>query len=88
MEFHGLSRNQGGKAIPALAAAIRAYRASFGLITRTIIGRLGEDLLMLFRMPMIIVVNPDLRNPQKHTEEIMKSHRDCLINRETGNRVI
>ena len=43
------NRNQGGKAIPSLAAAIRADTSSFGLLLRIAIGGLGLDLPNLFR---------------------------------------
>jgi hypothetical protein len=82
------NRNQGGKAIPALAAAINAYRPSIGLIARTVIGGLGEDLLLMFRMPILIIVDPAITNPQRMQEEIRQTHRDCLIDRATGNCVL
>ncbi len=78
------NKNQGGKAIPALAAAIEAYRPSAALVASTA----AESLLNLLRMPLIIIVNPAITNPQKRIqEEIKKDHKNCLLDRKTGNCV-
>ena len=80
------NRNQGGGAITALTAAIKGYRPSFGLLLRTAIGGLGQDVLNLFRLPLIVMVDP-VGDNQRYKEQIMKSHANCLVNRDTGNCV-
>jgi hypothetical protein len=77
-----LNKNNAGRTIPVLAAAINAYRPSAALITSTV----GESLLNLFRMPLIIMVDPAITDPQRRLkEEIKKDRKNCLLDRETGN---
>jgi RHS repeat-associated protein len=79
-----LNKNNAGRTIPALTAAINAYRPSAALIASTA----GESLLNLFRLPLIMMVNPAITNPQKrYEEEIEKDRKNCLLDRETGNCV-
>ncbi len=74
-----LNENNAGKTIPALAAAINAYRPSAALIAATA----GESLLNLLRMPLIIMVDPALTNPKKR--EVVTG---CLIDEATGKCTI
>ena len=78
------ANNTGAKA--AIGAAISAYRVSLSVAARMIAADLAADLTMFVRMPMIIMVDPAITNPQKRMqEEIKKSHANCLLDRETGN---
>jgi RHS repeat-associated protein len=49
-----LNKNNAGKAIPALAAAIQTYRASPALVARVI----GLGLLRILRAPIIVYIPP------------------------------
>jgi hypothetical protein len=72
------------RTLPALAAAIKAYQPSAALIASTV----GESLLNLLRLPLIIMVDPAITNPQnRYEEEIKKDRKNCLLDRETGNCV-
>lgn len=76
------NKNQGGKALPALAAAIQTYRPSAALIASSV----GESLLNLFRMPLMIMIDPAITNSSRYKEEISREDRkNCLLDRETGN---
>ena len=79
------SNNAGAKA--ALTSAIAAYRVSASLAIRVGVAIAAEDLLNMFRMPLIIMVDPSVTNP-RNREKPKKSHPDCLINRDTGSCVI
>jgi hypothetical protein len=72
-----LNKNNAGKTIPALAAAINAYRPSAALIAATA----GESLLNLFRIPLIIMVDIPLYREQIKSGPKM----NCLIDRDTGD---
>jgi RHS repeat-associated protein len=72
--------NPGAKA--AVSGAITAYRVSVSLAARIF----ATDLMMFLRMPLVIV-DPAIINPQLK-EKISPSHRDCLIDRDSGNCVI
>ena len=75
--------NPGAKA--AIGSAITAYRVSASVAARMIAADLASDLMLFLRMPMIIMVDPTVTNPQKRVqEEIKKSHANCLIDRSTG----
>jgi hypothetical protein len=74
-----LNKNNAGKTIPALAAAINAYRPSAALIAASA----GESLLNLLRLPLIIMVNPALTDPAKR--EVVTG---CLIDETTGKCTI
>lgn len=80
------TNNPGAKA--ALTSAIAAYRVSASVALRVGAAIAAEDLLNMFRMPLIIMVDPAVTNPRQFKEDPKKSHPDCLINRDTGNCLI
>ena len=81
-----LNRNNAGKAIPALAAAISNYTPSAGLVAEVV----GSSLLRLLRMPLIlfidtrVVTDPERRDPEPDRQP---PHERCLKNRD-GSCVI
>jgi hypothetical protein len=78
-----LNRNNAGRAIPALAAAISSYTPSAGLVAQVV----GSGLLRLLRMPFIIfidtrvVTDPKRRDPES---DRLPPHERCLKNRDGG----
>jgi hypothetical protein len=59
-----LNKNNGGRAIPALAAAINSYQPSTLLKAMYLARGLSE---LILRVPLIIIVNPQLLTPQVST---------------------